>query len=129
MTPEERLALVASLPSLKRSRGGGPQSSPDSEASSRKRKREESGATSTTSGMTSPVPSLRADTPTALGRVKYEAAEALIQAIPADLLEEHRRKLKTGFKLYHLANRDEASAGLKAEEKTDRHVEKQLSKR
>ena len=35
-------------------------------------------------------------------KMKFDDAEKLIEAIPNDVLEENRRKLKTGFKLYQL---------------------------
>ena len=109
----------------------------DSEASSstssalRKRKREESG--DPRSGMTSPA-SFRTDTPT-LGdeakKFKFEAANALIQAIPTETLEEDRRKLKTGYKLFQLANRESARTELPKdlEEHPDRALEKLLTKK
>ena len=38
-------------------------------------------------------------------KIKFETAEKLIEAIPEDVLDKNRRKLKTGFKLYQLAHR------------------------
>ena len=35
------------------------------------------------------------------------AAEKMIEAIPMKILEDNRRKLKSGFKLFQLANKDE----------------------
>jgi hypothetical protein len=41
-----------------------------------------------------------------------EGANRLIQAIPTDVLEANKRKLKTGFKLFHLANLSRAKERL-----------------
>ena len=40
-------------------------------------------------------------------RPRFDEAERLIEAIPLKVIDENRRKLKTGFKLFQLANRNE----------------------
>lgn len=139
MSLEERLAHIKSIPRSKKLMREMMMQSPDSEISSsssvasRKRKREQSG--DPRSGMTSPA-SFRTDTPTGeegtplSKKARFEAAEGLIQAIPEDVLEGQRRKLKSGYKLYHLANHDAVKAEMAdGEDRSDRAVEKHLSKR
>ena len=50
-------------------------------------------------------PSLEQDSPQPSNkRPKFDTAEKLIEAIPTKILEENKRKLKTGFKLFQLAH-------------------------
>ena len=72
------------------------------------------------------------DSPSSMGseprskKTKYHADEKLVDAIPEDILEENKRKLKTGFKLFQLANRAKVikEAG---KTKTESEIEKILS--
>jgi hypothetical protein len=54
----------------------------------------------------------------------FHEAEKLVDAIPAEILEENRRKLKTGFKLFQLAHRENVVKNVQTSE-----VEKVLSKK
>ncbi len=86
---------------------------------SRKRRRDESnnGENNSSSG-DSPVPTIKKPK-------LFEDAEQLIQGIPPEELENQRRKIKTGFKLYLLANRASALKEVDGDEKA---AEKALNK-
>lgn len=86
--------------------------------SSKKRRRSSVETSSENSPMTS------SDTSAKKPKI-HEEAEKLIEAIPLKILEENRRKLKTGFKLFQLAHRQEV---LKEHQEEDSGVEKILSK-
>jgi hypothetical protein len=55
----------------------------------------------------------------------YPEIDLLIAQIPIDVIEEHKRKLKSGFKLFQLANRDFAEA---AREPVSKNVDRTLNK-
>ena len=57
-------------------------------------------------------------------RPKFEEAEKLIEAIPLKVLEENKRKLKTGFKLFQLAHKEET-----IKEHGEQNLDKVLSKK
>jgi len=46
----------------------------------------------------------------------------MIKAIPAQILEENRRKLKSGFKLFRLANEDKLKKDFQRIEELDRKI-------
>ena len=52
----------------------------------------------------------------------FEEADVLIKAIPAEVLEENRRKLKSGFKLFRLANEGKLKKDITRIEDLERKV-------
>lgn len=82
---------------------------------SRKRKRTLSGTT---------VDSSVSEEESQAKKPRFALAEQLIQAIPAETLETHRRKLKTGFKLFHLANFDRVRTECEDNAETDKKLGK-----
>ncbi|XP_059080477.1 uncharacterized protein LOC131878504 isoform X2 [Tigriopus californicus] len=82
---------------------------------SRKRKRTISGTT---------VDSSVSEEESLAKKPRFAQADRLIQAIPAETLEAHRRKLKTGFKLFHLANFDRIRAECEDNAETDKKLGK-----
>ena len=52
----------------------------------------------------------------------FAEAETLIRSIPAEILDENRRKLKSGFKLFKLANESKLTKEISSLEERDKKM-------